>query len=294
MLKEPCLWLDDVLNDMLEHAGESADKITFKPLVIEIDPLGVHYIDVLFGARVYFHSGQVWSDELEYDLDELRMPDLSRSEIFLDSVNLARKAVEFSQGRLFVTTPVLSCAINVGINLFGERLLETLILRPESAKRALNIINDLIIKCTQAFMKIIPDEIRRNSVAENRYAPDSFGQIDGCATQLVSAENYKNFFASLDNDVLGVSQNGGMIHLCGAHAQHIPTFRSMSKLRSVQINDRATDDLEIYYNGLRSDQIIYTAPTATMPLDRILKITKGERFVLQYPLSEPILRSNQA
>lgn len=122
MLKEPDLWLDDVLSGMAEHANESADRVTFKPLVIEIDPLGVHYIDALFGARVYIHSGQVWSDELEYDLDELQMPDLSSSTLFQDSVNLVRKAVKVSQGHLFVTTPVLSCAINVGINIFGERL----------------------------------------------------------------------------------------------------------------------------------------------------------------------------
>jgi hypothetical protein len=59
---------------------------------------------------------------LEYDLDELQMPDLSSSTLFQDSVNLVRKAVKVSQGHLFVTTPVLSCAINVGINIFGERL----------------------------------------------------------------------------------------------------------------------------------------------------------------------------
>ena len=145
MLKKPDEWLDDVLKDMAQYAHESADMITFKPLTIELDPLGVHYIDALFGANVYIHDNQTWSDQLDCDLDDLQMPDLDNSQVFRESLELARKAVEITQGKIFITTPVLSCAINIVINLFGERLLEALIVRPESAKRALQIINDVII-----------------------------------------------------------------------------------------------------------------------------------------------------
>ena len=49
------------------------------------------------------------------------------------------------------------------------------------------------------------------------------------------------------------------------------------------LNDRATDDLDIYFKGLRNDQIIFTAPTTSMPLDRILEITKGGAFCLTMP-----------
>ena len=289
MLKKPDEWLDDVLKDMAQYAHESADMITFKPLTIELDPLGVHYIDALFGANVYIHDNQTWSDQLDCDLDDLQMPDLDNSQVFRESLELARKAVEITQGKIFITTPVLSCAINIVINLFGERLLEALIVRPESAKRALQIINDVIIYCTRAFFEIIPDNIRRNSVACNRFAPDGFGQIDGCATHLVSAKQYVEFFADLDDEILGVSPNGGMMHLCGTHAQHIPAFKTMKNLRSIQINDRAAEDLELYFDGLRSDQIIYVAPTPLLTLERILEITKGKRLVLQIPLNEPIL-----
>jgi len=80
-----------------------------------------------------------------------------------------------------------------------------------------------------------------------------------------------------------------MMHLCGTHAQHIPAFRVMKNLCSIQINDRAAEDLELYFNGLRSDQIIYVAPTPLLTLERILEITKGKRLVLQIPLNEPIL-----
>ena len=273
MLKQPDEWLDDVLKDMAKYAHESADMITFKPLTIEIDPLGVHYIDALFGANVYIHSQQTWSDQLDIDLDDLQMPDLSNKQVFQESLELTRKAVEVTQGKIFLTTPVLSCAINIGINLFGERLLVALALQPESAKRALRIINDTIISCTKAFFEIIPDNIRRNSVACNRFAPNGFGQIDGCATQLVSAKQYSEFFAELDDEILGVSANGGMMHLCGTHAQHILAFRNMKNLRSIQINDRAAEDLVLYFNGLRDDQIIYVAPTNLLSLKRILKIT---------------------
>ncbi|HGJ67049.1 TPA: hypothetical protein ENS27_16945 [bacterium] len=288
MLRKPDEWLDDVLKDMSQYAHESNDMITFKPLTIEIDPLGVHYIDAIFGADVYIHDQQTWSDQLDIDLDDLQMPDLSNNQVFQESLILTRKAVELTQGKIFITTPVLSCAINIGINLFGERLLESLITRPESAKRALKLINDVIIECTKAFFEIIPDNIRRNSVACNRFAPDCFGQIDGCATQLVSENQYSNFFAELDDELLSISKNGGMMHLCGTHTQHISTFRSMKNLRSIQINDRAAEDLNLYFNGLRSDQIIYVAPTASLSLDRILEITKGKRLILQIPLNEPI------
>ena len=71
-----------------------------------------------------------------------------------------------------------------------------------------------------------------------------------------------------------------MIHLCGTHTQHLKTFREMKKLRSVQLNDRAAEDLELYLKGLREDQIIYVNPCPTMPAEKILEISGGKRIVL--------------
>ena len=292
MLKDPDAWIDDVLSDMAEKAVAASDRVTFRPLVMELDPLGVHYIDAILGANVYFHNDQVWSDPLTCDLEELSMPDLSQSEVFQASLRLAKRAVEVSQGHFFVTTPVLSCPINIGINIFGQQLLEALISRPDAARHALRIINDVIAACIRAFSEVIPESIRRNFVAENRYTPPGFGEIDGCATQLVSARQYEEFFAPLDEELLDISPYGGLIHLCGASAQHIPVWREMKKLRSVQLNDRAAEDVELYFRGLRPDQILYVAQTETTPLKRILEITGGQRLIFQGVLEKPIRLCN--
>jgi len=281
MLAEPEAWLEDVLRGMAAGAAQAADRATFRPLSIEVDPLGVHYIDALFGARTCFHAGQVWSDPLDCDPADIAPPDLPHSSVFLASLALARRAIARTQGRVLVTTPVLSCPANIGMNLFGERLLEAMIERPAAARHALRVITDAILACARAFAQAIPDAVRRGSVACSRCAPPGFGQIDGCATQLVSARHYEEFLAPPDAEVLRASPHGGMIHLCGAHAQHIPAWSRMPELRAVQLNDRAAEDLARYAGGLRPDQILYVAPTPSMPVERILRITRGERVVLQ-------------
>lgn len=288
MLAEPERWLDDVLADMSRQADVLREPVTFCPGMVEMDALGVRYIDALFGAPVRFYEKQVWSEGLPCAVAELARPDVASHPVFQQSLRLARLAVEVTQGRLLIANPVLSCAANIGMNLFGGRLLEATILEPEGAARALGTISDVIGECTQAFVEAIPPALRRNSVGESRYAPPGFGQIDGCATQLLSAETYREFFAPLDAGVLRLSPHGGMVHLCGAHAQHIPVWREMPELRSVQLNDRAAEDLELYVRGLRDDQIVYVGPTDTMPVERILAITGGRRVVLQCYLAEPV------
>jgi hypothetical protein len=56
----------------------------------------------------------------------------------------------------------------------------------------------------------------------------------------------------------------------------------MPALRSVQLNDRATDDLPLYAAGLRPDQILYVSPTEEYPPERILAATAGRRVVMQW------------
>jgi hypothetical protein len=288
MLDDPASWLREVFKDMSEHAQEFADPVTFRPLAIELDPLGVHFIDALFGAKVTFHGGQVWSDPLECHLASLEEPDLKSSRVLQKALALANQAVQCSQGKILIATPVFSCPINIGINLFGERLLEALLERPDEVRRALRIVNEAIAETVRAFHRLVPRSILRNTVVCNRYAPEGFGQIDGCATHLVSGGHYRNFFRDLDAEVLKAWPRPGMIHVCGDHRQHIPTWAKMPEVQSLQVNDRATDDLEFYAHGLRQDQILYVSPTASMPVERILDVTRGRRVVLQCELKEPI------
>ncbi len=289
MLAQPAAWLDDVLDDMAANApAVAADPITFRPLVIHLDPLGVHFIDALLGANVYFHEGQVWVSELPGDIADLRLPDLACSTVMQQAIRLAEMAVEVGQGRLLIGMPVLSCAINIGINVFGQRLLEALVFSPDVAHHALGVINDVIVACMRTFCEVIPAQVRRTSVATSRYAPPGYGLIDGCATHVVSKKHYGEFFAPLDEAVLSTFPYGGMIHLCGAHAQHIATWKAMGAVRSLQLNDRAVDDLERYVAGLRPDQLLYVGPTETWPVQRIMDVTQGRRLALQCVLEKAI------
>lgn len=284
MLADPEGWLDDVLADMTAHGPYALDHRTFRPFVIELDAFGTHYVDALFGAPVYYHEGQAWSEQLPIDPGDLEQPDVRDHAVYTGSMHLAKSAVQRSEGAVWISNPVLSCPINIGLNLFGGRLLEAMADRPAAARHALGVITDVIAECMAAFRDIIPEEQRQNSVGATRWAPPGHGFIDGCATQLISAEHYREFLAPLDARLLATYPKPGMIHLCGGHVQHIETWRDMPELRSVQVNDRAADDFERYWRGLREDQIVYITPTETMTAARVLAMTGGRRVVLQAEL----------
>ena len=91
---------------------------------------------------------------------------------------------------------------------------------------------------------------------------------------------YRSLIAPLDDALLAEYPHGGMIHLCGAHAQHIPVFRDMPHLRALQLNDRAACDLKLYLEGLRKDQIIYLNPCEGMTAEQAILISGGDRIVL--------------
>ena len=64
-------------------------------------------------------------------------------------------------------------------------------------------------------------------------------------------------------------------------ALHYVLWRETRALRAVQLNDRATDDLPHYVNGLRPEQILYVAPTEKYPAERINDLVAPHRLVLQ-------------
>ena len=91
----------------------------------------------------------------------------------------------------------------------------------------------------------------------------------------------------LDDALLGVYPHGGMIHLCGSHGHLIPLFAQMPHLKSVQLNDRASEDLALYAAGLREDQVIYLIPCPGMPLEKGLEIARGRKLVVNADVSLP-------
>ena len=161
---------------------------------------------------------------------------------------------------------------------------------PEAARADLETINRTLVRIHKAFMEILPPRQLQPVISWARTQPPEYGQICGCSTQLLSGELYREMIADLDEDVLRAYPNGGMIHLCGSHAQHIETFRNMKTLRAVQVNDRAAEDLQLYFDGLREDQVLYLNPCAGMTVERAMEITGGRRLVICAHLDRPVKR----
>jgi hypothetical protein len=91
---------------------------------------------------------------------------------------------------------------------------------------------------------------------------------------------YREYLAPLDTRLLSVYPQGGLIHLCGSHTQHIPAWREMPKLKCVQMNDSAANEFTVYYENLREDQIIYFRETDKVSFDDVIDKTKGKRVIL--------------
>ena len=278
---EPEKWVDECLEDIANNKAKcilNDDK--FVPVCIEYGIYGVHYIDKILGANVYFKDGQWYNDYLKTPIGELKDPDLENDETFNLSIRAAKRFAEVGGDFVLFGLPTIASALNIAVNLYGQEILMAMLIDPENARKDLETINRVLVKIHKKFREILPVKQLQPVVSWARTQPPAYGQICGCTTQLVSKEIYAEMIADLDEAVLNVYENGGMIHLCGSHSQHIPTFRNMKALKSIQLNDRASEDLQLYFDGLREDQIIYLIPCEGMPVEKALEITKGKRIVI--------------
>ncbi len=279
--EEPEAWVEAALDCLADGAEALLDAGVFRPLCVEYGPYGVHYVDRMFGANVYQGSeGQWWVDCLDAPVGGLRMPDLEADETWALS---RRAALAFRNSGVSVpvfSLPTIASALNVATNLYGPALMMAFLDHPEAARRDLGIINDLLRLLHGWYRDNLPEAQLQPVVAAQRCQPPGSGQLCGCTSHLVSAALYEEFVAPLDGALLAVYPRGGMIHLCGRHTQHIPAWRRMSSLRAVQLNDRATEDIEAYFTGLRDDQALYIIPTEEVTVERILSRTNVRRVVI--------------
>ena len=263
----------------IENILPALNKNTFYSPVAEIWPFGVHYIDAIFGCRVFHKSGTIFAEKLNCGPGKLKRPDLNRSDIFLRSYELAKFLLDSVTSDIKISTPVLSSPLNIAMNLFGGEFLVTLMQKKDEAVSALEMITETIIELHKVFGMLGPRV--RHYAASSRYTPDGFGHICGCSTHLVSGRTYAETIAAFDEQVLSAYPEGGTMHLCGKHLQHADAFKKMKKLRGVQINDTAADDFSGYLDRLREDQAIYVAPTASVTVQKIIEKGKGRRIVIQ-------------
>ena len=254
---EPEKWVEQSLEDLANKAYDVISEERFVPLCIQQDIYGVHFIDKIFGAEVVRKTGGWNSFYLKTPIGELKRPDLETNETWLIAKRVAKAFVDLDVSVPFFGLPTIASVLNIAVNLYGQDILIAMIEDPDAARHDLKIINDLLKEIHQWYRAHIPEEQLQPIIAGHRTQPPGHGQICGCTCQLLSPELYEEFIMELDNELLGVYPNGGMIHLCGSHSQLIPHFRNMDKLKSLQVNDRAAEDLELYFDGLREDQVIY-------------------------------------
>ena len=285
---DPEQWVEDCLDSLADDCLVLLDSNTFRPLVVEYGIYGVRFIDKLLGADPYLKDGNWWSDGLDRPVGALAYPDLAGDETWCLARRAARKFASSGAKAVLFGLPTIASALNVAVNLYGERFLAAALATPEAARHDLFVINRLLYDLHAWYLDTLPLEQLQPVIAFQRTQPPGYGQLCGCSTHLVSAELYEDFLAPLDRDLLSVYPRGGMIHLCGAHTQHISVWRRMEELRAVQLNDRASEDLEAYSEGLREDQVIYLNPTETMTAERAVAITGGRRLVVVADLNDPI------
>ncbi len=279
----PEKWMDEALDDLAEKANSLKDEIIFHSLSINPWPYGVHFVDTFFGARAYELDGEKDNWQAEYlsrPVGELEPVSIEEHPSFIIGKRIAQAFLKANVSVPFFAPPVLSSPLNIILNLYGQRFLIAMISDPEGTRHDLRIITDVIKALHQWYIQNIPYEQLQMVETWGRIQPHGHGQLCGCSTHLISPDQYKEFIAPLDEEILSLYPNGGMIHLCGTHTQHIPIWKAMKALRAVQINDRASEDLPYYFNKLRDDQIIYVNPCENMKIPEIIEVTKGARIVL--------------
>ncbi|MHB1459905.1 MAG: hypothetical protein ACYC1M_01305 [Armatimonadota bacterium] len=276
----PELWVERCLEHLAEVSDVLIDDEVFRPLCVEYGPYGVHFIDKMLGADVFQQDGQWYSHYLDTSIGKLTMPDLETNETWL----LARRAANaFTNQKLELPLfglPTIASSLNIAVNLYGEKILLALYDEPEKAVHDLKIINTLLCSLHRWYLQNIPIKQLQPVVSGHRTQPPGYGQLCGCTTQLVSGDLYRRYIAPLDDELLSIYPHGGMIHLCGSHTQHMPAWHQMSSLRAVQLNDKAAEELEQYYHGLREDQIIYFSPCQGITTANAIEVTGGNRLVI--------------
>ena len=293
VMDDPAKWAHEALASLVPSAERLLDETVFRPLVLESWIYGVHFIDHLLGGRVYFSEGQWWCDFLKTPVGSLQPPDLEKFDAWRKARDVTRACVELDAAVPLISSQVLSSPLNIIVNLYGEEILTAMLADEDAARRDLRVVTDLIRTLHQWYSSNVPADRYQPICVSGRCQPRGYGQICGCTTHLISAAMYRDLVAPLDDEVLGLYPHGGLIHLCGDHTRHIPVWRELKSFRAFQINDRAAEDLEIYFKELREDQIIYLNPTPTMTVDRAMKITGGRRIVIVADVEKPLVTGNR-
>lgn len=274
-MTDPEKWVDSCLNDLYEHAELAADKQIFRPLCSQGWLYGVHFTDKVFGSPVQPHGQLWWSPGVENEIGELPVPDLENNETWKQAQRITLAQLDAGVKLPYYTTQVLGEPWNQFFNLYRDRALYGFYDDPEGMKRDLAIVTDTLVEMHKWFLKTIPADQYQPINPMSRFQPWGCGQMCGCATHLISHDIYEEFIRPQDERIAALFPRGAMLHLCGNHMQHLPSWREMPGVCAYQLNDRAMDDLPAYYQNGRKDQVLYLYPTKNVPVPKALEMTEG-------------------
>lgn len=278
--EEPEKWVDASLAMLAEYVrGGAAEEEILRPLCLEFGPYGVHFVDKLLGAGVGMLAGQWYCRKLETPIGSLQLPDFENAPAFAPARRVAQRFLEYEVKLPVFGLPTIASPLNVLVNLYGEEAFYAFYEDEDAVAHDLGVIAQLQKALHAWYRNIIPEDQLQPVVSWERTQPWGCGQICGCSTQMLSPQLYEDFVKELDEEVLGVYPHPGMMHLCGSHAQHIPAFASMKKLKALQLHNRAAQDLQLYLEGLRPDQVVYVNCCREMPYEEAYRISGGYRVV---------------
>ena len=278
---DPAVWLDEAIEEFRAEADLFADVCVWVPFALTLQRYQLHFLAALFGCRIWERDEIVWRKSLSAQgrrMEDLRAPDLASNAVYREMIDLIRFVLDATGGAVPIELPELLSPLTEAVTLFEEEFLIALRCEPELAQHVLGVIARTTTEVHSGLLAEADGAFVYGSLHECTLP--GYNTVLGCSSQLVSPHCYAQYAAGWDEALLLNESGGGSMHLCGTHTQHMDCWREMRGLKAVQLNDRASDDLEAYWKGLRSDQIIVLWPTETMTIDDAVRITGGRRLVI--------------
>jgi len=167
------------------------------------------------------------------------MPDLDHEPIIERVLRFVQKMIEYSDGLFYIAHQVVNAPLIIAVDLQREDFLMAMLAEPGATRHDLKIISQVFAYMQERIVSIVPPNQLIPYIGDNCFTPPRHAIIDGCTTQLVSAEIYAELIEPIDSRLISFYYRKAMIHLRSVSNQHIPTFQRMVKLICLQINDHA-------------------------------------------------------
>jgi len=124
LYSDPETWVIESLEVLADQIDKCDSDIQFVPPCIEPMVYGVHFIDSIFGAHVYFDDevGQWYNDYLDKDVGTLQYPDLDKSEAWNIAIRAAKTFLQQELALPLFGLPTIASTLVVSVNLYGENI----------------------------------------------------------------------------------------------------------------------------------------------------------------------------